>query len=70
MKKFETIITVMITFLVVLAVYVAATGWSGSEPSHTILFTDTLRGKSGNQITFDDIYKNSDEGDDYGYYTD
>ena len=45
---------ILILILIIFAIsYVIATGYSGQQ-SHSLLFTDTIRGKGGDTVTVDD----------------
>jgi hypothetical protein len=54
LSKFDTFIVVSVSFLLIATLYVAATGYTSGTASHTVLFADTIRGKSGNTVYVDD----------------
>ena len=47
---------ILVSIMVASAVLVVGTGFSAGQASHTTLFTDTLRGKTGSRVTVNDDF--------------
>ncbi|MBW3015321.1 hypothetical protein KY330_02790 [Candidatus Woesearchaeota archaeon] len=55
-KHVEVFFIALIGFAVIAAIYVMGTGWTYGEQSHTTLYVDELRAKSGATVTINDNF--------------